>query len=149
MFDGQNLGVMKTQEALRVAQQQELDLVVISEGAKPPVCKILDFNKFLYEERKKLSATKAKSKKSELKEFRFGPTIGDSDLETRINRAQEFIENGDRVKITIKLKGREREFPNIGFEKITKFSDGLASVARLESQPRLMGNMIIATFVTK
>lgn len=140
---------MKTQDALRAAQERDLDLVMISEGANPPVAKILDFNKYLYEERKKQSAARAKSKKSELKEFRLGPTIGDADLLSRSERAKEFIKNGDRVKISIKLKGREMEFPQIGYDKAKRFTEELAEVAKLEAQPRLMGNIISATYVAK
>jgi translation initiation factor IF-3 len=145
--DGQNLGVMKTSEALRMAQEQDMDLVVIAEKANPPVAKVLDYNKFLYEERKKASAAKAKSKKSELKEFVFGPTIDGGDLNVRIERAKEFIEDGNRVKITVKLKGRENEHPEVGFAKIDRFIEELKEVARTESAPARQGNMLTVTFV--
>lgn len=145
--DGENLGVLKTEEALRAAEERELDLVLITEGANPPVAKILDFNKFLYDERKKSSAAKAKSKKSELKEFVFGPTIGESDIQVRISRSREFLEDGNRVKITIKLKGREAQYPQLGFEKIERFTKELKDLAKPESAPRLMGNIINVTYV--
>lgn len=145
--DGQNLGVLKTQEALRMAQEQELDLVIIAEKADPPVAKILDFNKFLYEERKKASAIKAKSKKSELKEFVFGPTIDAGDLNTRIQRAREFIEDGNRVKVTVKMKGREAQHPEVGFEKITRFTEALKDIAKTEGIPKHSGNLITITYV--
>lgn len=124
-----------------------MDLVIISAGANPPVAKILDFNKFLYEERKKASASKAKSKKSELKEFTFGPTIDMGDLNSKITRAIEFIKDGNRVRITIKMKGRENEFPQVGFDRVKKFTEGLAGVAKLESEPRHNGNIINATYI--
>ena len=147
--DGTNLGVIPTREAVRIAREREQDVVLISENANPPVAKILDFNKFLYEEKKKDSATKAKSKKSELKEFVFGPRIGDGDLNTRIERARGFIEDGNRVKITFKLRGREMEFPQIALEKAKRFEDGISEVAKPESEPKFMGNMIIQVFVAK
>ena len=124
-----------------------MDLVVIAEKAQPPVAKILDFNKFLYDERKKASVIKAKSKKSELKEFVFGPTIGTGDIQFRVERTKEFLEDGNRVKITVKLKGRENEHPEVGYDKIKKFIEELKEVAKTEAEPRRMGNMITVTFV--
>ena len=103
----------------------------------------------LYEERKKNSASKAKSKKSELKEFVFGPTIDMGDLNSKIARAVEFINDGNRVRVTIKMKGRENEFPQVGFDRIKKFTEGLAEVAKLEGDPRHQGNMINATYLKK
>lgn len=140
------MGVMSTADALKLAKEKELDLVLISEQANPPVAKILEYNKFLYEERKKTSAVKAKAKKSELKEFVFGPTIGEGDIAIRVERSKEFIKEGNRVKISVKLKGREAEYPDLGFEKIKRFQEELADVAKLESEPRRNGKIISATF---
>lgn len=138
---------MKTREALQKARDVSLDLVIIADAAKPPVAKILDFNKFLYEERKKASSIKAKSRKSELKELRFGPSIGEGDLNQRIERAKKFIEQGNRVKITIKLRGRERAHPEVGFEKINKFKKELSEIAKEESEAKLQGNVISTIFI--
>lgn len=124
-----------------------MDLVLIAEEAKPPVAKILDFNKFLYEENKKAQQAKAGSKKSELKEFRFGPSIEKADLETRIRRSREFLKEGDRVKITVYLKGREMMYPENAFEKIEIIKEGLKDIARLEKEPKKKGNLITATFI--
>ena len=146
MGTGENLGVMSTADALKLARENELDLVLISEQANPPVAKILEYNKFLYEERKKSSAVKAKAKKSELKEFVFGPTIGEGDITVRVERSKEFIKDGNRVKISVKLKGREAEYPALAFEKIERFSEELADVAKPENEPRRNGNIISATF---
>lgn len=140
---------MKTQDALREAQNREQDLVVISDSANPPVAKILEFNKFLYEENKKAQAIKAKAKSSELKELRFGPAIGEGDLNQRIDRAKEFLEDNNRVRITIRMKGRENQYPAIAFEKIDKIAKALEDVARLESEPKRNGSQIICTFVNK
>lgn len=145
--EGNNVGVLNKKEALDLAKARELDLVVISPKAVPPVARILDYNKFLYEERKKASASKAKSKKSELKEFRFGPTIGEGDLNQRIERAREFIEDNNRVKFTIRLKGREMKYPEIAFEKIGIITNALSEVARTEQQPKQSGNRVEAIFV--
>ena len=121
--NGENLGVVSTREALKMAEEKELDLVIISEKANPPVAKILEYSKFLYEERKKQSASKSKSHKSETKEFVFGPTIGEGDLKIRVDRTRDFLAEGNRVKMSVKFKGREVTHPEIGLKKI-KTSSG-------------------------
>ncbi len=147
--NGDNLGVVPTRDALKRAMEQELDLVVIAEKANPPVAKILDFNKYLYEENKKSSASKAKSKKSELKEFKFGPNIGDGDLNLRIRRSREFLEDGNRVRITVQLRGRQRAFPDVGREKIEIIAKELEDIAKIEGQIKTERSDIRATFVRK
>jgi translation initiation factor IF-3 len=148
--EGENLGVISTKEALKKAQQDGFDLVVIAEKAKPPVAKMLDYNKFLYEEQKKQSAAKAKSSKSETKEFIFGPSIGEGDLDQRIERTRDFLEEGHRVKMTVRLRGRERKYPEIGIEKLQTAIDDLSDIARTEEEkPEEKGNMITITLVKK
>ena len=147
--EGENLGVLPTQEALKLAREKELDLVLIAPAINPPVAKILEFNKFLYEERKKKSAAKTKSKKSELKELRFGPTTDEGDVSRLIYRAKEFIEDGNRVKISVVLRGRENLYPEIGFEKIKRVESDLSQIAKTESEPKKMGNTISMVFVRK
>jgi translation initiation factor IF-3 len=147
--DGENLGLMTKAEAVSRARAAEMDLVLIAPQAEPPVAKILDFKKFLYNQNKKKSQIKAKSKKSELKEFRFGPTIGQGDLNTRIERSREFLKVGNRVKITAVLKGREGMYPEVAMEKIKKLADGLSDIAKMEENPRRMGNQIHVIFVAK
>ncbi len=144
-----NLGVMSKWDAVKLAREKEMDLVLIAPQAIPPVAKILDFNKFLYEERKKKASAKAKSKKSEIKELRLSPTIGDGDLLRMADRAKEFIKEGDRVKATIFLKGRERAYPEIALEKIEKFTKEMEDTAKAESSPKHMGNLIVAVYVKK
>lgn len=146
---GENLGDITKEEALREAHARELDLVIIAPNVTPPVAKILDFSKYLYEERKKKSAAKAKAKKSELKEFRFGPTIGDGDINSRVERSKEFIKDGNRVKISVVLKGREGMFPQIAYEKLKKFEAGLADTAKSEGPAKQNGNIISIIFVGK
>lgn len=140
---------MPTKEALKEAQNRGQDLVVIAEKARPPVAKILDYNKFLYDESKKAQAIKAKSNTSELKELRFGPTIGEGDLNQRIERAREFLEDNNRVRITVRMKGRENQYPELAFEKIDKIAKALEDIARPESEAKRAGSQIIATFVGK
>ncbi|MEK7595438.1 MAG: translation initiation factor IF-3 [Patescibacteria group bacterium] len=146
---GENLGVMQKFQALDLARKEGLDLVEIGPKAIPPVAKILDFKKFLYDERKNQSQAKAKSKQSELKEFVFGPNIGQNDLELKIGRAREFLERKDRVKFTIKFSGRQIAYPALGFEKINKAIHDLTDIAKQESEPRLIGKMISTTLLPR
>lgn len=150
VLDGEeNLGVITKEEALSRARSKEKDLVLIAAEANPPVAKILDYQKFLYEEKKKKSAAKAKSKKSEVKELRLSATIGEGDLLKRAERAKEFIKDGNRVKISIILKGREMAYPDIALQKIKKFEKEVEDTARLEAEPKVMGKLIIAVFIAK
>jgi len=141
--------VIKTGEAIQKARNEEMDLVLVVPNANPPVAKIVEFSKFLYEERKKASNAKAKSRKTDVKEFRLGPTTGEGDIQRFVKRAKEFIEDGDKVKITVKMRGREVMFPEVAFDKIKKIEKELVEVAKLESEPKRMGNMISGIFVGK
>lgn len=143
----ENLGVVSKEDALKKARELDKDLVLFAEKANPPVAKIVDFNKFLYEQNKKQSAAKSKSKKSELKELRFGPNIGDGDLRIKAQRAREFIEDGDQVKVTIQLRGRERAFPKIAREKVEIFYEQIKDIARKDKEIKEEGSRITATFV--
>ena len=140
---------MKTSDAIKKAQELDMDLVLITESSTPPVAKILEFNKFQYDERKKASASKSKSKKSELKEFRFGPTIGEGDLVKKIERAREFIMDKNRVKVSVILKGREGQYPEFGYDKINRFTKELEDIAKLENAPKRLGSNIFVYFVSK
>lgn len=145
--DGENLGEMNTKDALALARDEGKDLVVIVEKANPPVAKILDYNKFLYEEKKKSSAAKAKSKKSELKELRFGPNVGPGDFNQRIKRAKEFLEENNRVKFTVILKGRQRAFPKVAEEKLVEVEEALKEIGKMEGKIKRVGNRVQVTFV--
>lgn len=126
-----------------------MDLVLISPTANPPVAKILDFSKFLYQERKKKAVTKTKVKKSELKEIKIKPSTGEGDITRQIEHARKFIEEGNRVKVGVFMRGRENLYPEIGFEKLKRFQVELSDVAKEESSPKHMGNSIWTIFVGK
>ena len=149
MGTGENLGVMDTRRALELAQEKELDVVVVTESAKPPVAKIIDFNKFLYAERKKASEARGKSKQSELKELRLSTTISGGDVQQRVNRAIEFLGEGNLVKVSLTMKGRAVMFPQVAMEKITSFVAQMAPYGRVESEPKRIGNTISVVFVKK
>lgn len=147
--EGVNLGVINTKQALTQARQTGFDLVVITEGANPPVARILDFNKYLYEQNKKDAQVKAKAKTSETKEFRIRARIDDSAIAIKTKRAREFLEDGNKVKITVTLRGREKAHPEIGEEKITKFLDALDDIAKLEGEVKKASSFMTATLLKK
>ncbi|MDQ5981619.1 MAG: translation initiation factor [Patescibacteria group bacterium] len=145
--DGQNIGILPIGEALRLSTEKGVDLVEITPGAKPPVCKLQDYNKYLYDQ--KVKTKKAKGKKSELKEFVFGPHIGEGDLRIRIDRGIKFLENGNLVKYTVQFKGREIMYPEIGETKLKIVESELSEVARVENPLKLTGKLLTITFVAK
>lgn len=146
---GENIGVLPIGEALKLAREKELDLVLVVPNANPPVAKMVEFSKFLYEERKKESAAKAKSRKTEVKEFRMGPTTGEGDINRFVTRARGFIQEGNKVKITVVMKGREAMFPEVAINQIKKVEKELSDVAKLESEPKKMGNIVWVMFTGK
>lgn len=131
---GKQLGVLDTKEALEMAQGEGLDLVEVAPSAKPPVAKILNYKKWLFQ-REKQSKEGKKEKRSELKELRIGPNIGDHDLERRVSRAEEFLKAGDKVKLTVFFRGRQRAHPEVGLEKINRVTKLLKEVGKPEKDP--------------
>ena len=115
--EGNQLGIVPTQEALRMAKDKDLDLVEVSPNANPPVCKILDFGKYRFEQEKKLRESKKNQKVLKLKEIRMQPKIGSGDLDTKAKHVQEFLNEGDKVKITVRFRGRELAHTELGFPK--------------------------------
>ncbi len=147
---GENLepGVYSLADAIKIAKEQELDLVEISPGAKPPVCKIIDYNKFLYEEKKK-KEMKAKSKTSEVKEIRFTPNTDDHDFEFKVKHAEKFLADGDKVKAHVQFKGRAIMFKERGELLLLKFADRLKDVGALEGLPKMEGKRMLVMFAPK
>lgn len=137
--DNVEVGIYPTPQALKMAQDQELDLVEISPTAVPPVCKIIDYNKFLYDEKKKKKELKAKSKTSEVKEIRFTPNTDDHDFEFKVKHAEKFLADGDKVKAHVQFKGRAIMFQERGELLLLKFADRLKEIGSLEAMPKLEG----------
>lgn len=137
--DNVEVGVYPTPQALKFAQDLQLDLVEISPGAKPPVCRIIDYNKFLYEEKKKKKEMKAKSKTSEVKEIRFTPNTDDHDFDFKVKHAEKFLSEGDKVKAHVQFKGRAIMFKERGELLLLKFADSLKEHGALEGLPKLEG----------
>ena len=148
---GENVtvGVYPTAEAQKMAQDQQLDLVEISPNADPPVCKIIDYNKFLYEKKRKEKEMKAKSKASEVKEIRFTPNTDDHDFDFKAKHAENFLKEGNKVKAYVQFKGRAIQFKERGELLILKFAERLAEFGVLESLPKMEGKRMLAIWAPK
>ena len=140
--DGEMIGIMSSKEAQALAREAELDLVKISPNAKPPVCKIIDYGKYRYEQARKEKEAKKKQKTVELKEIRLSPNIDTNDLNTKINSAKKFIEKGNKVKVTLRFRGREMAHMNQSKYILDDFADALADVAVVEKAPKVEGRSI-------
>lgn len=147
--DNVEVGVYPISEALKMAQDQQLDLVEISPQADPPVCKIIDYNKFLYDKKKKEKEMKAKSKVSEVKEIRFTPNTDDHDFDFKAKHAESFLKEGNKVKAYVQFKGRAIQFQDRGQLLLLKFADRLKEVGVLENMPKLEGRRMLALFAPK
>lgn len=141
---GEQIGLLKREEALAKAKGAELDLVEIAPTAKPPVARIINFNKFLYQEEKKRRETKKKAKSSDTKEVRLGPFMDSHDLETRLKRAREFLEDNDKVKLVVRFKGRQMGHPEFGHKTIGIAIEMLSDVSKVDKEPRFEGRQLIA-----
>jgi len=147
--DNVEVGVYTIQEALKMAQEQQLDLVEISPNADPPVCKIIDYNKFLYEKKKKEKEMKAKSKASEVKEIRFTPNTDDHDFDFKAKHAEKFLKEGNKVKAYVQFKGRAIQFKERGELLLLKFAERLGDAGVLEGMPKMEGKRMLAIWAPK
>ena len=140
---GENLGILNTNEAISIAREEGLDLIEISPNAKPPVCKIMDMGKFKYDAQKKANKAKKKQKKVELKEIKLRPVTEIHDYSFKIKNAQKFLSKGDKVKFTIKFKGRELQHSNLGHELMDKIKVDIEKLGKVELQPKFEGKQMI------
>ena len=141
--DGQNLGILNTQEAITIAKNEGLDLIEIAQNAKPPVCKIMDMGKYKYDAQKKANKAKKKQKKIEIKEIKLRPVTEIHDYTFKIKNAQKFLSKGDKVKFTIKFKGRELQHSNLGDELMQKIKTDMEKLGKGELQPKFDGKQMI------
>ena len=141
--DGQNLGILNTQEAITIAKNEGLDLIEIAQNAKPPVCKIMDMGKYKYDAQKKANKAKKKQKKIEIKEIKLRPVTEIHDYTFKIKNAQKFLSKGDKVKFTIKFKGRELQHSNLGDELMHKIKTDMEKLGKVELQPKFDGKQMI------
>ena len=137
--DGEQLGIMSAREALQLAEEAGVDLVKIAPTAKPPVCKIVDYGKFKYEQTRKEKEAKKKQKVIEIKEIRLSPNIDTNDLNTKINAAKKFLSKGDRVMVTLRFRGREMAHMSASKHILDDFAEALADVSVVEKAPKVEG----------
>ncbi len=137
--EGEQLGIMSAEEALRIATERDLDLVKIAPGSNPPVCKIMDYGKFRFEQTKKEKDAKKNQRVIEIKEIRMSPGIGDNDFNTKLKNGQKFLNDGNRVKVSVRFRGREMAHTDIGEVLLRNFAEKCADIANLDKAPKLEG----------
>ena len=141
--DGENLGTLNTNEAISMAKNQGLDLIEIAPNANPPVCKIMDMGKYKYDAQKKANLARKKQKIVSLKEIKMRPVTETHDYEFKVKNAKKFIAKGDKVKFTIKFKGRELQHSHLGNELMNKIKEDMKETGKVESQPKFDGKQMI------
>lgn len=149
---GEMIGIVTTREALRRAEEASLDLVEISPNADPPVCKILDYGKYKFEQQKKAAEARKKQRTVEVKELQLRPMIGEHDYDVKLKAAKRFLEGGDKVKITLRFRGREMSHTEIGLELLRRMIGDVGEVAKVDFEPKIEGRqvmMILAPAVAK
>lgn len=150
--EGEQLGIMSSREALAAAEEQDLDLVLISPNAEPPVCKIMDYGKFKFDQAKRLKEQRKAQKIVEIKEVQLSMTIDTHDVEVKARAAKKFLGNGDKVKVSIRMRGRQQARPEIGVNIMNSFVEMMEGICTVEKAPEIMGRnifMILAPVRTK
>jgi translation initiation factor IF-3 len=147
--EGENLGVMFTREAMEQANEKGLNLVEVSPNADPPVCKFLDVGKYRYEAQKKANLARKSQKTQDIKEVKMRPNIDTHDYDVKMRNVTKFIENGDKVKITLRFRGREMAHQHLGMDLLRKVQDDIAEVAKVEAFPRLEGRQMLMVLSPK
>ena len=147
--EGEMIGVVTIREAISAAEEVGLDLVEISPGAEPPVCKILDYGKYKYEMQKKANEARKKQKIIDIKEIKLRPAIGDHDYEVKMKNARRFLEDGDKVKFTLRFRGREMAHQQLGMEVLNRVKEDLAELGKIELHPRLEGRQMIMVMASE
>jgi translation initiation factor IF-3 len=147
--DGQNVGVVPIAEAQRQARESELDLVEIVPTAEPPVCRVMDFGKFMFEQNKKKHAAKRKQKQIQIKEIKLRPATDDGDYDIKMRNVKRFLEEGDKVKITLRFRGREMAHQELGAQMLDRVEQDLASLAVIEQHAKLEGRQMVMLIAPK
>ncbi len=137
--EGEQLGIMSAEEALKIAAEREMDLVKIAPGSNPPVCKIMDYGKYRFEQTKKEKEAKKNQRVIEIKEIRMGPSIGENDFNTKLKNGLKFLADGDRVKVSVRFRGREMAHTEIGAQLLKTFAEKCADIANMDKAPKLEG----------
>ncbi|MGH1398570.1 MAG: translation initiation factor IF-3 [Alphaproteobacteria bacterium] len=141
--DGEMAGVMSVADGVKLAEAAGLDLVEVSPNAKPPVCKVLDYGKYKYEQQKKASEARKKQKTADVKEVKIRPGIEDHDYQVKMRNARKFLGNGDKVKVTMRFRGREMAHQQIGFDLLKRMIEELSDISKVDLHPKMEGRQII------
>nr|WP_245540480.1 translation initiation factor IF-3 [Solimonas variicoloris] len=147
--DGEQVGIMLTRDAIAKAEEAGLDLVEVSPNAEPPVCKIMDYGKYLYQKDKAAHAAKKKQKQIQIKEIKFRPGTEDADFQTKLRQIKGFLEEGDKVKIVVRFRGREMAHQELGMQVMERLKTELAELAAVEQHPKMEGRQSVMVMSTK
>jgi translation initiation factor IF-3 len=147
--DGEQVGIVATIEALKLAEEADLDLVEIVPTSEPPVCRIMDFGKFLFDQNKKKHAAKRKQKQIQIKEIKFRPSTEDGDYEVKLRNIIRFLNNGDKVKVTLRFRGREMAHQDLGLKMLKRIEFDLEEYGLVEQMPKLEGRQMVMVIASK
>lgn len=140
---GEQVGIVSIRTAMQMAEEAEIDLVEIAPLAQPPVCRIMDYGKFKYQEAKKAHEAKLKQKQVQVKEVKFRPGTDENDYQIKLRNMVRFLEEGDKVKVTLRFRGREMAHQDIGYKLLQKLKEDVATIAKVEAEPMLEGRQMI------
>ena len=147
--DGEQLGIVSIAEATRIAEEAQLDLVEIAPNAEPPVCRIMDYGKFKFEESKKLQTAKKKQKQTQVKEIKFRPGTDVGDYKIKLRKLISFLEDGDRTKVTLRFRGREMAHQELGMELLQRVKADLEEYGTVEQEPKMEGRLMVMVLAPK
>jgi translation initiation factor IF-3 len=141
--DGEQLGIVKIADALQLSEEHEVDLVEIAPNAEPPVCRLMDYGKFKYQEQKRLAEAKSKQKVIQVKEVKFRPGTDEGDYQVKLRNLKRFIEDGDKAKVTLRFRGREMAHQELGMRVLERIRDDLTEMCQVEAMPKLEGRQMV------
>lgn len=147
--NGEQIGVVSLEEALRISEEAELDLVEIVPNAEPPVCRVMDYGKYLFEQTKKRQAAKKKQKQIQVKEVKFRPGTDDGDYEVKLRNLTRFLNHGDKVKVTMRFRGREMAHQELGAQMLERIENDLEELGQVEQYPKMEGRQMIMVLAPK
>ncbi len=148
-LDGEMIGIVRTSQALAMAEEADVDLVEVAPNARPPVCRLMDYGKFRYQEQKKAQEQKAKQKVIQVKEVKFRPQTDKNDYDTKLRALTRFLTDGNKAKVTLRYRGREMAHQEFGTDLLNKVKEDLADIAQVESFPKLEGRQMIMVLAPK
>ena len=141
--DGEPLGIKPTEEAIRIAEDQDLDLVEVAPNSKPPVCRIMDYGKHIFAKKKNISSSRSKVKRTSVKEIKFRPSTDVGDYNIKLKKIKSFILDGDKTKISVRFRGREILNSNLGLDLLTRLKNELVEIAQVDQEPSLEGRQLL------